>query len=194
MTRRHFRDIKKVVILFLLSFLAYSIYYSDYVQMKYFYPFPYKEEVRQASRQYQLNPNLLLAIIKNESKFDTNAISANGAMGLMQIMPDTGEWIATQTKKEAFNSKMLLNPGTNIRFGSWYLSELNAEFFQNDILVLAAYNAGRGNVQEWIKKYGWTKNFSNINEIPFVETQVYIRRILHDKQMYAKYYSPMQMR
>lgn len=194
MSKRHFRDIKKVVILLLVSFLAYSTYYSDYVQTKYFYPFPYKEEIHQAGIQYQLNTNLVLAIIKNESKFEANAISANGAMGLMQIMPDTGKWIATQTKKEAFHTKMLLDPNTNIRFGSWYLSELNAEFYQNDILVLAAYNAGRGNVQEWIKKYGWNKNFSNINEIPFPETQVYIRRILHDKQMYAKYYSHIQMR
>lgn len=194
MKTRHFRDIKKVVLLLIIAFLGYNIYYSDYIQTKYFYPFPYKEEVRQNSRQYQLNPNLLLAIIKNESKFNPSAISANGAMGLMQIMPETGRWISAQTKGAVFNDKMLLDPNTNIKFGSWYLSELNAEFFQNEILVLAAYNAGRGNVQSWIKKYGWNKNFSNINEIPFVETQVYIRRILHDKQMYAKYYPPIQMR
>lgn len=194
MIKKQFREIKKVVVFIFLSFLAYNVYYSDYIQTKYFYPFPHKEEIRQVSRQYQLNPNLLLAIIKNESKFNPTAISANGAMGLMQIMPETGEWIARQTKKGDFENKMLLNPTTNIKFASWYLSELDAEFFQNDILVLAAYNAGRGNVQEWIKEYGWSKSFSNINEIPFMETQVYIRRILHDKQMYAKYYSPIQMR
>ena len=106
----------------------------------------------------------------------------------MQIMPDTGKWIMQQTKGGKFNDNILLDPDTNIQFGSWYLSELQNEFHGNEILAFAAYNAGRGNVRSWIDKYGWQVDFSDINAIPFKETQIYIRRIMHDKQMYAKYY------
>lgn len=178
----------------MIIFIGYNIYYSEYIQKKYFYPFKHQEIVRQAARQYRLNPYLLLSIIKNESKFNDKAISSNGAMGLMQIMPATGRWISEQTKGALASEQMLLDPALNIKFGSWYLSELHTEFYGNEILMLAAYNAGRGNVQNWIKKYNWDRNFSNITEIPFSETQIYIRRIQHDKQMYAKYYSEIQMR
>lgn len=188
MQNKHVRDLKKIFILFFLIAILYNIYYSAFVQKRYFYPFPYSTTISSTAKLYNINKYLVLAVIKNESKFKENARSENGALGLMQIMPDTGKWIMQQTKGGKFNDNILLDPDTNIKFGSWYLSELQNEFHGNEILALAAYNAGRGNVRSWIDKYGWQVDFSDINAIPFKETQIYIRRIMHDKQMYAKYY------
>lgn len=188
MIARHYNDLKKIIILLIVAAVTYNIYFSDYVQKKYYYPLVYTETIQEVCKQYKLDPFFILALIKNESKFNPQAKSANGALGLMQIMPETGMWIAEQTKWKNFAATSLEDPTINIKFGSWYISELEHEFWGNEILILAAYNAGRGNVKTWIEKYGWNKNFSDINAIPFVETQIYIRRILHDKQTFSKYY------
>ena len=188
MIARHYKDLKKIVLLLMILALAYNIYFSDYIQKKYYYPLVYEKTIQEVSKQYKLDPFFILALIKNESKFNPQAESPNGALGLMQIMPETGVWIAEQTKWKNFTLTSLRDPVLNIKFGSWYIAELEHEFDGNEVLMLAAYNAGRGNVNGWIEKYHWNKNFSDINAIPFVETQIYIRRILHDKQMFSKYY------
>lgn len=180
-----------IILILLVIVIGYNAYFSSFIQKKYFYVFPYQSNIIQTAKQYKINPYLFVAVIKNESKFKADAISENGAIGLMQIMPETGKWILQQTKGWEFSPSILTEPTTNIRFGGWYLSELHSEFYGNEILVLAAYNAGRGNVQSWIKKYGWKSDFQDINSIPFKETQIYIRRIMHDKQMYAKYYEDL---
>lgn len=188
MIARHYKDLKKIVLLLMILALAYNIYFSDYIQKKYYYPLVYEKTIQEVSKQYKLDPFFILALIKNESKFNPQAESPNGALGLMQIMPETGVWIAEQTKWKNFTLTSLRDPVLNIKFGSWYIAELEHEFDGNEVLMLAAYNAGRGNVNGWIEKYHWNKNFSDINAIPFVETQIYIRRILHDKQIFSKYY------
>lgn len=85
----------------------------------------------------------------------------------MQIMPETGSWIAKSTDFPNFKAKMLMLPELNIKFGCWYLSELESEFQGNEILMLAAYNAGRGTVKEWMAENGWGFGFSDISAIPF---------------------------
>lgn len=188
MPKKKISELKIMLVLLLGICLMYNIFYSDYIQKHFYYPIVHEATIDEVSQNYNINKYLLLAIIKNESKFNDKAVSAKGALGLMQIMPETGTWIAQSTNWRNFTPNSLTDPVINIKFGTWYLSELKHEFYQNDILALAAYNAGRGNVKSWVEKYNWDKNFSNISEIPFGETQVYIRRILNDKQMYAKYY------
>ena len=109
----------------------------------------------------------------------------------MQLMPDTGEWIAGQVDNDYhFSISKLQNPETNIRYGIWYLASLQKEFDGNDVLALAAYNAGRGNVQEWMDEYGWTRSFSSVKDIPYAETREYVARVLKYQKKYQTLYKP----
>ena len=107
----------------------------------------------------------------------------------MQLMPETAAWIAGQQKREGFVLSELEDPDSNIRMGAWYLASLQKEFDNNEILVLAAYNGGRGNVKTWMKDYGWTMGFTEINKIPFSETRCYAERVLSSKQRYYQLYT-----
>ena len=100
---------------------------------------------------YNVDSNLTAAVIKSESKFKHTATSHRGAVGLMQLMPETAEWIAEQLNDKSYSVEGLHEPDRNIRYGTWYLAELEREFQGNDILALAAYNAGRGNVKAWME-------------------------------------------
>ncbi|MFA4885865.1 MAG: lytic transglycosylase domain-containing protein, partial [Desulfotomaculaceae bacterium] len=107
---------------------------------RYFYPFPYRQITINYAAAYNLDPCLLAAIMKAESGFNSRAVSPKGARGLMQIMPDTGQWVAWQLGSQAFNPDQLFDPETNIRFGAWYIADLKTEFHDDIVLVLAAYN------------------------------------------------------
>lgn len=158
------------------------------VQRKYIYPFPYQEIVAEYAEDYRVDRHLVAAVIKGESKFRNDVRSHRGAVGLMQLMPDTAEWIAENLEDNAYSQERLQEPACNIRYGAWYLGDLEQEFHGNDILALAAYNAGRGNVNEWIRKYGWTRDFADIDAIPYGETREYVRQVLKDKDAYARLY------
>ena len=97
-----------------------------------------------------------------ESKFEPDAKSVHGALGVMQIMPETATWIAKQIEDDNFSINEMYNPEKNIKYGVWYLSSLNDEFYGNKVLMLAAYNAGRGNVAN-----GW-KNMAGIKTLVII--------------------------
>lgn len=168
--------------------LAYVIYSSDWFQKKYLYPFPYQDIVYRYAREMNVNPFLVAAVIREESRFMTAARSSKGARGLMQMMPETGKWVAQQLGVENFHPEMLDDPATSIRFGTWYLASLQKEFDGNDVLVLAAYNAGRGNVRQWMHQYGWDSSFRNPALIPFQETRQYIVKVLAAQKRYQELY------
>ena len=174
-----------VVIYFLISLPV--------IQKKILYPFPYRTTVENYSARWQVDKFLTIAVMKVESNFSEAANSPSGAVGLMQIMPETAAWIAyrlEETPEEiACDIKNLREPETNIRYGTWYLAELEDEFNGNDVLALAAYNAGRGNVHEWMTKNHWDENFSDVDKIPYVETRDYVKRVLHCREKYAELYS-----
>lgn len=106
--------------------------------------------VERYSEQYDLDPYFVLSVMKAESNFNEDAKSNKDARGLMQITSSTGKWIAEKQGIEDFDPNLLNEPEVNIRFGCWYLNNLYGEFKDWD-LVIAAYNAGRGRVQEWLK-------------------------------------------
>ena len=114
--------------------------------------------------------------------------SHRGAIGLMQLMPDTAEWIAGQLEDPSYSIEAIHEPERNIRYGIWYLSTLQREFDGNDVLALAAYNAGRGNVQSWIREYGWPADFHDIDAIPYKETREYVRKVLLTEHKYRSLY------
>ena len=136
-----------------------------------FFPKKYKNYVYAFSDKYRLERALVFAIIKTESNFDKNAVSKSGAVGLMQIMPSTAAWIASELEHE-FNADSLLDPETNIMFGCFYLRYLFDKFEYQDV-VIAAYNAGEGNVLEWLDDDGMLVQ----DKIEFVETKNYLKKV-----------------
>lgn len=182
---------KKVFLLavILTALAGYAVWHNEDFQRKYFYPYPYRQTVEYYADRYEVDRNLIAGIILAESKFDSEAVSHPGAVGLMQVMPDTGEWIAHQIEDDAFTLDRLSEPKMNIKYGTWYMASLEEEFGGNKVLALAAYNAGRGNVHEWIELYGWDeRTFDDYSKIPFPETREYVRRVLENEQQYAKLY------
>ena len=138
------------------------------------YPLRYSEYVRVHARQNGIDPALLAAVIYQESKFDARAESGSGAIGLMQLTPATAHGIAVRTGGSHFEISDLLNPEINIRYGSWYLANLFHKY-GDERLVLAAYNAGQGNVDHW-RAEG--------RPIAFSETRAYVARVEHLKNVY----------
>ncbi|MCH3951670.1 MAG: lytic transglycosylase domain-containing protein [Acidaminococcus sp.] len=177
-----------IFVLLILCVAGYLFWRTDFAQKRFVYTWPYAKEIHQYSAQYRVDPFLAVAVIKNESGFKPDAESKTGALGLMQIMPETGAWIAKSTDFPNFKAKMLNLPELNIKFGCWYLKELEEEFHSNEILMLAAYNAGRGVVKDWMEEYGWGFDFSDISQIPFDDTRNYVRKVLNDRESYERLY------
>jgi soluble lytic murein transglycosylase len=138
------------------------------------YPLRYSEYVRVHARENDLDPALLAAVIYQESKFDAGAKSASGAIGLMQLTPSTAHGIALRTGGSRFQTDDLLDPEINIRYGAWYLRNLFRKYGEERV-VLAAYNAGQGNVDRWRRSH---------KEIQFPETRAYVARVEHLKSTY----------
>ena len=174
--------------IFIVSLSAYFVLQFEPVQRKYFYVYPYHETVMKYAEIYQVDSNLTAAVIKSESKFKHEAQSHRGAVGLMQLMPETAEWIAKQLDDTDYSIEGMHEPDRNIRYGTWYLSSLEREFHGNDILALAAYNAGRGNVHDWMKENNWSDNFKDIDAIPYKETRDYVRQVIGDQKKYRELY------
>jgi soluble lytic murein transglycosylase len=143
------------------------------------YPLRYEQIVVGHAENYGLEPQLVAAVIYQESKFDPNAESDSGAVGLMQLLPSTGQGIADRTGGDAWTPADLHNPELNIRYGSWYLRHL-LDKYGDEELALAAYNAGQTNVDRWRAEGGG---------IQFAETRHYVQRVQELKQTYADAYA-----
>ena len=177
-----------LLLLVVLTFAGWRLWRSDAVQMRFVYMWPYQNEIVTYARRNNMDPFLVAAVIKNESEFKPGAVSPVGAIGMMQIMPETGEWIAGQMGMKDYSIHSLYNPGINIRMGCWYLSELKYEFKDNMLLMLMAYNAGRGNTHGWMAANGWDYTFGEIKEIPYTESRNYVASVLHDRDEYYRLY------
>ena len=106
----------------------------------------------------------------------------------MQVMPDTAEWIAQQMGDPSNAFLDLEEPEVNIRLGTWYLASLKKEFVSNEVLMLAAYNGGPGNVRQWITKYDWDDEFADVAQIPFRETRDYVGKVQKFQKRYQELY------
>lgn len=174
-------------ILLVLAVVGYGVYSSDWFQ-RILYPFPYQGIVYRYATEKEIDPFLIAAVIRTESKFNTKARSPKGAIGLMQMMPETANWVAEQMEYNDFDVAKLEDPEVIINMGTWYMSSLKKEFKGNEVLMLAAYNGGRGNVKQWMGKYNWTMSFSDVEKIPFLETREYVSKVLHSKKRYQELY------
>ncbi len=138
------------------------------------YPLRYSEFIRVHAREHGLDPALVAAVVYQESKFNTRAKSSSGAIGLMQLTPATAHGIAIRTHGSAFHTADLYDAEINIRYGEWYLKNL-FDKYGSERLVLAAYNAGQGNVDSWRAKG---------EPIQFAETKAYVERVEDLKAIY----------
>jgi soluble lytic murein transglycosylase len=162
-----------------LAATAFSLEQSKpgwYAQLR--YPLSYEHVIRGHAENYDLDPALLAAVIYRESKFDADARSSSGAIGLMQLLPDTAKGIAVHTGGQKFVVEDLYDPEINVRYGSFYLRRLLRKY-DDERLALAAYNAGQANVDRWIEEGG---------EIQFPETQQYVDEVLELRDVYARAY------
>jgi soluble lytic murein transglycosylase len=142
------------------------------------YPLRYEQIVRGHARNYHLDGALLAAVIYQESKFNADAHSRSGAIGLMQLLPDTAKGIALRTGGTRFVVSDLYNPEINVRYGAWYLRHLLDKY--HDVrLALAAYNAGQDNVDRWLREG---------RGIVFPETQDYVDRVEDLERIYRHAY------
>ena len=184
------RAARTVVIFFiilLLIIIIYKVFNIEELVLKYLYPIKYKELVYQYSQELNIDPMLTFAIIKTESNFDEKAESRSGAIGLMQLMESTAREQAIKLNME-YNKEMLFNPNKNLKLGLNYFNTLLDYYNQNYILAFASYNAGLGNVQKWIQEGTIKEDGSDIVNIPFKETNLYVRKIIKTYEMYKKLY------
>lgn len=151
------------------------------------YPFPYKATIAQWSQQRQINPLLVTGLIRQESRFETKIRSVADAVGLMQIIPDTADFVAEQNGMKKFN---LEDPNDNIRLGTWYLDYTHQEYDNNSLFAVASYNAGPGAVAGWIKEFGFTDADKFVTQIPYPETQGYVEFVFENYWNYLRLYNP----
>jgi soluble lytic murein transglycosylase len=144
------------------------------------YPLEYREIIRGHARNYGLDPDLLAAVVYVESRFDPNAHSDAGAIGLMQLLPATAEGIATRTGGTRFVVADLRDPEINVRYGAWYHGHQRARYGDLET-ALAAYHAGQGNVDRWRRE--------GVG-IVFPETRAYVAEVERVTRVYAKAYGP----
>lgn len=173
----------------LIIVIAVIIIVNFKVILKSFFPLEYEKSIIEYSEMYNVDPNLVAAVINTESKFVVDASSSKGAIGLMQIMPDTGKWIAEKLELSNFNEEIIADPEINIRMGTWYLKKLSEDFNGDYILVLAAYNGGPGNVTKWLEDEKYSSDGENLHKIPFKETKSYVQKVKFNHRIYKYLYN-----
>lgn len=154
-----------------ITFLFYSLYY----------PLKFRTQIENTAAEFDLSPALICSIINVESSFNEDARSSRGALGLMQLMPETASSIALALD-ENFNENMLFDGETNIRYGAYYISSLLKSFEFEE--ALCAYNAGPTRVRGWLKSQQYSNDGVKLKNIPFEETKSYVERVKKNLNFY----------
>ncbi len=175
--KTHFPYIKTILAFVLILLIVLGI-------ILYIYPVKYVEIIDKYSKKYNISPELICAIINTESGFNKNEVSPKGAKGLMQIMESTANWAATTESIENYDYNNIFSPELNIQIGCWYISWLNKKFDNDKTLVLAAYNAGNGNITKWLQNPEYSKDGKTLSVIPFKETENYIKKVSSAERFY----------
>lgn len=175
------------VALLTIIFLYYTTDFLEWAKIRN-YPMKYKETIDAMSDEYMLDPALVCAVIYTESGFDSGAVSVDGARGLMQIMPDTGAWIASKLGDVTYGADRLFEPELNIRYGCWFLNYLFTRFAGDGHKALAAYNAGQGSVDKWLKRPECSSDGVTLMHIPSRETRHYVKKVRAAHDIYLEIY------
>ena len=176
-----------IIILCIVAILFGVFKVQDSV-LKLIYPQKYEKLVNQYAKENELDPLLVFAIIKAESNFKEDVVSNSGAIGLMQLMESTAQEVADDLGIQITEKEDLFNPEINIQIATYYFAYLLEVYEQNCYLALTAYNAGIGNVNTWIEEGIIQKDGSDIENIPYKETNNYVRKIVRDYRIYQDLY------
>jgi soluble lytic murein transglycosylase len=162
---------------------------------RWMYPIGYSADIQQAARAAHVDPLLVASVIRVESKFHNDDVSHAGAVGLMQLMPGTADWIRMKMRQNGDQdpalqgaSVNLQEPRTNIRIGSWYIHYLVKNFNGNSVAAIAAYNAGPRRVGDWLKNGTWNGRLEDVGQIPVGETRHFVDRVFYNYTLYKRIY------
>ncbi len=186
--KRLLKFIITLLILASIIFILFKVIKIDDIIMKKLYPLKYSEYVEKYAKEYNIDKYMVYAIIKAESNFNEKAKSSSDAIGLMQIMETTAIETARKMNLEV-TEEDLFKPDLNINIGLKYFTYLLNQYDNNYPLAIIAYNAGMGNVDAWIKDGTIKEDGTDIENVPFKETNNYVRKILRDYEIYKGLYN-----
>lgn len=179
--------IRAAMLIFLCATVIFSASFTvSSLAMKLLYPIKYEDFVEKYSAEYEVDPDLIYAIIRTESSFRPDAVSSANAEGLTQITPETFEWLKTKLGEEG-EDLSLFDPETSIKYGAFFISYLLKEFGNTDA-ALAAYHAGRGRINEWLGNPEISPDGKTLSDIPIPETAHYVKKVNKAFNVYNKMY------
>lgn len=180
-----------------LLVIVLAVLFANERMFEWLYPIPFADEIEEAAQTYGVDKFLLAAIIRTESNYKTDKVSVKGAVGLMQIMPETADWIAQGAGLDVPLGDRLFEPELNIRLGALYVRILTDQFAdrlgggdpESDLaLIAAAYNAGPGAVGRWLADGTWSGQYRESGRIPYGETRHFVERVLYYYNKYQQIY------
>ncbi len=180
------RTIVIIAILLMAAAVSFAYIGAENHIKKLNHPLEFCEYVELYSQEYSVPQNIIYAVIKTESGFESDALSNKGAIGLMQITPDTFNWLLTKNPQNDVNVDSLYKPETNIKYGTYFLSLLYSEFgtWEN---AFAAYNAGRSRVNDWLADENYSTD-GRLTNIPYKETRDYVKKVSEACEIYSELY------
>lgn len=186
--KRRWPAVTLITLLVVVVLAGAGIYFGYSYFMEQAYPLRYEDIVTREAEKYDIDPALVYGVIRSESSFRPEVVSHAGAIGLMQLTPETFDWLQKKINDgEHMASERLKEPEVNIAYGVYFLSLLK-ERFQNEREMLAAYNAGMGAVSRWLEDGEYSADGETLSAIPYPETEAYIERVLQSRDMYHKLY------
>lgn len=168
--------------------LSFPVTEENRMWWEYAFPLAFWDDVNEFSKKYDVDPFLVLSLMRAESHFQTDVVSPTGAVGLMQIMPMTATHIALKLKAKEFDFEEMRRPRSNIQFGTWYVKHLLQQFDNHQVLAIPSYNAGPHRVKSWIKGRDGMELDEFVEKIPYPETRNYIKRVLQNYWTYRLLY------
>lgn len=181
---------KRNRIIFIFSFivlLSFLFIVLGNIGSKTLYPIKYEDEIKKYCKEYNVDETLMLAIIKTESNFQSDAVSSVGALGLTQMLPETFDWLQSKTGDD-LPDEALFNSEISIRYGTMLVGFLLEEFDGNIETAAAAYHAGIGIVSEWLEDPDLSSDGVTLKDIPYDDTKYYVETIKSTLDIYRKLY------
>jgi len=179
---------RRVLALLLIGVLVLLFVNSSWLG-RWMYPIHYASDIRASAVSQDVDPHLIAAIIRAESNYKTGKESHKGALGIMQIMPETASWIVEMAAFQGVTLDDIRHRAdVGIELGAWYLHSLHDQFDGNRVAAIAAYNAGPGNVRSWLREAAWDGRIETSDQIPFGETRHYVQRVVYYYNKYRELY------
>ena len=185
--RRTLLTIFASALIVLIALGAWALFGRDRIDFSR-YPMTYAPEIRAAAAEFSLDPAYVASVVLAESSFDAEAVSSAGAIGLMQIMPATGEWIAGKLEDEPFDVQRLYQPEVNLRYGCWYLRFLLDRYDEDMYTASTAYHQGQGRVDQWLEDPQYSEDGRTLTAISSAVTDTYVNRIMESYANYQELY------